>query len=108
MIPRNIEAQIVDRIKQTNKIVIVYGARQVGKTTLIKNIIKRQFKKVLEINADQKKYQDILSSTDLVQLKRLVAGYNLLFIDEAQRIPNIGINLKIIHDNIPDLKIIAN
>lgn len=107
MIPRNIETQIVGRIKHTNKIVVVYGARQVGKTTLIKNIIKSQFKKVLEINADQKRYQDILSSTDLVQLKRLVAGYNLLFIDEAQRIPNIGINLKIIHDNIPDLKIIA-
>ena len=107
MIPRNIEIQIVDRIKQTNKIIVVYGARQVGKTTLIKYLIKSQFKKVLEVNADQKRYQDILSSTDLVQLKRLVSGYNLLFIDEAQRIPNIGINLKIIHDNIPDLKIIA-
>lgn len=107
MIPRNIEIQIVERIKKSNKIIVLYGARQVGKTTLIKLLLKKQFKKVLEINADQKKYLDILSSTDLNQLKRLVTGYNLLFIDEAQRIPNIGLNLKIIHDNIPGLKIIA-
>ena len=107
MIPRNVEMQIVNRLKASNKIIVLYGARQVGKTTLIKSLLKRHFKKVLEIDADQKKYQDILSSTDLNQLKRLVTGYNLLFIDEAQRIPNIGINLKIIHDNIPNLKIIA-
>ncbi len=107
MIPRSIEKQIVSRLETSNKIIVLYGARQVGKTTLVKSLLKRHFKKVLEINADQKKYQDILSSTDLNQLKRLVTGYNLLFIDEAQRIPNIGLNLKIIHDNIPNLKIVA-
>ncbi len=107
MIPRSIEKQIVSRLETSNKIIVLYGARQVGKTTLVKSLLKRHFKKVLEINADQKKYQDILSSIDLNQLKRLVTGYNLLFIDEAQRIPNIGLNLKIIHDNIPNLKIVA-
>lgn len=107
MIPRNIELQIVNRLLESNKIIVLYGARQVGKTTLIKSLVKTHYKKVLEVNADQQKYQDVLSSTDLNQLKRLVTGYNLLFIDEAQRIPNIGLNLKIIHDNIPDLKIIA-
>ena len=50
----------------------------------------------------------MLSSTDLNQLKRLVAGYDLLFIDEAQRISNIGLNLKILHENLPGLKIIAS
>lgn len=107
MIPRSIEKQIIKRISESNKIIVLYGARQVGKTTLIQTLLKSKFKNVLEVNADQKKYQDVLSSTDLNQLKRLVTGYNLLFIDEAQRIPNIGLNLKIIHDNIPDLKIIA-
>lgn len=78
-----------------------------GKTTLVKEIIKHSGKKVLEINADQQVFQDVLSSRDLAKLKGLVSGYELLFIDEAQRIPDIGINLKILHDNLPDLKIIA-
>ncbi len=107
MITRTLENQIVERLNQSDKIIVVYGARQVGKTTLMKSILKNYFDSVLEINADEKKYQSVLSSADLNQLKRLVTGYKILFIDEAQRIQNIGLNLKIIHDNIPDLKIIA-
>jgi predicted AAA+ superfamily ATPase len=107
MIYRSIEKQIIERLEQSNKIVILYGARQVGKTTIIKSILNNRFGKTVEVNADQLKYQKILSSADLNQIKRLVSGYNLLFIDEAQRIPNIGLNLKIIHDNMPGLKIIA-
>jgi len=107
MIPRYITNTIIQRLQQSNKIIILYGARQVGKTTLIKAILKNDSDKVLEINADQIKYRDILSSTDLTQIKRLVSGYDLLFIDEAQQVPDIGLNLKIISDNIPELKIIA-
>ena len=107
MIPRSIEKQLIKRISESDKITVLYGARQVGKTTLIKSLLKGHFKNALEINADQKKYQDVLSSTDLNRLKRLVSGYDLLFIDEAQRIADIGINLKILYDNIPGLKIIA-
>ncbi len=107
MITRSIENQIIDRLTEPKKIIILYGARQVGKTTLIRNILKDRSEKILEINADEKRFQEILSSQDFNQLQRLIAGYELLFIDEAQRIPNIGLNLKIIHDNIPDLKIIA-
>ena len=107
MIPRYIATNIIQRLNQSDKIIVVYGARQVGKTTLIKTILKNDFGKVLEINADQLKYRDILSSADLTQIKRLVSGYDLLFIDEAQQVPDIGLNLKIIKDNVPDLKIIA-
>jgi predicted AAA+ superfamily ATPase len=107
MIPRYIGKNIIQRLKQSDKIVILYGARQVGKTTLIKTILKNRFGKILEINADQLKFREILSSTDLTQIKRLVSGYDLLFIDEAQQVPDIGLNLKIIKDNIPELKIIA-
>ncbi len=59
------------------------------------------------INADEQKYIDVLSSRDLNKMKLLVEGYELLFIDEAQRIPDIGINLKILHDQLPELKIIT-
>jgi len=91
----------------SNKIVIIYGARQVGKTTLANQIITKLDLKTLKINADERKYNDVLSSCDLAKLKSLVAGYELLFIDEAQRIENIGVNLKILADNLKDLKIIV-
>lgn len=98
---------IIDTLKATNKGIIIYGARQVGKTTLVNEIIKKLNLKTLIINGDQSINIDIISSRDLNKLKALVEGYELLFIDEAQRIPEIGINLKIILDNIPNLKVIV-
>ncbi len=61
----------------------------------------------MQINADQTKYREVLSSQDLVKMKEIIGDNNLLFIDEAQNVPNIGINLKILYDNLPYLKIIA-
>ncbi|WP_167616587.1 ATP-binding protein [Maribellus sediminis] len=107
MIPRAIDIQIINRLENSEKIVVLYGARQVGKTTLVNSILEKRNEKILSINADQLKYREVLSSADLNQLRRLVAGYDLLFIDEAQRVPDIGLNLKILHDNLPQLKIIA-
>lgn len=106
-IPRALTNHILKNLITTKKGVIIYGARQVGKTTLANEIIKKLNKKVLIINGDQSKYLDIISSRDLSKIKSLVSGYNLLFIDEAQRIPEIGINLKIILDNIKDLKVLV-
>jgi predicted AAA+ superfamily ATPase len=107
IIERAILEPIIGKLTQSNKIVIIYGARQVGKTTLVNQIISRLNLKTLKINADEKKYHDVLSSRDLSRLKSLVSGYELLFIDEAQRIENIGINLKILADGMKDLKIIV-
>ncbi len=107
MIKRYIIDELLDKLKNSNKIIIIYGARQVGKTTLAKEILKRSEFKTLAINGDEKKYDDILSSQDLDKLKSLVSGYELLFIDEAQRLENIGVNLKILHDNMPGLKIMV-
>lgn len=106
-IQRLIKEKIIKNIKETNKITIIYGPRQIGKTTLSKEIINDLQLKTLSINADQEKYIDILSSRDINKLGSLVSGYDLLFIDEAQRVPNIGLNLKILHDEMPRLKIIA-
>jgi predicted AAA+ superfamily ATPase len=107
IIPRQLEKNILDKLKFSNKAIIIYGARQVGKTTLVNEIIKKTNFKVLRINADEKTHIDILSSRDLSKLKLLTSGYDLLFIDEAQRIENIGINLKLLIDNYPNLKIIV-
>jgi len=106
-----IDRALYNRLKQSlihsNKVILLYGARQTGKTTLVSQIIKDLPFRSLSVNADEIRYHDVLSSRDLNKIKMLTEGYDLLFMDEAQRIDDIGINLKILHDNLPDLKIIA-
>jgi predicted AAA+ superfamily ATPase len=106
-INRFLEAPLLDDLLKARKIIVLYGPRQAGKTTLSKKIIQESGLKCLMINADQLKYINILSSRDINQLQSLVSGYEMLFIDEGQRIPEIGINLKIIHDEIPGLKVLV-
>lgn len=107
MIARILENKILARIQQSSKVILLYGSRQVGKTTLVKAMLNKLPYKTLQINADNREYADVLSSRDVGKLRRLVSGYELVFIDEAQRISDIGINLKIIHDEIPEVKIVA-
>jgi predicted AAA+ superfamily ATPase len=63
--------------------------------------------KILRINGDEIKYTELFSSRDFAKMNLLLDGYQVLFIDEAQRIPDIGINLKIIYDNLPELKMLV-
>jgi len=105
-IKRKIEDSILISLKESNTIIVVYGARQVGKTTLINTVLKQLDLKILKINAEELKYNDIFSSRNLEKMKLLTENYDLLFIDEAQTIQNIGINIKILHDAVPQLKII--
>lgn len=107
LIKRDIEENVFHRLQNYSKAVIVYGARQVGKTTLCRQVLKKMNLKTLAINADEQRYINVLSSRDSRKLLELVEGYEVLFIDEAQRIPDIGINLKIIIDAKPDLKILV-
>lgn len=104
---RTLKNIILKDLVETRKIVLIFGARQTGKTTLCNEILDGIKEKSLRINADQIKYFDILSSRDLNKLKLLFDGYKYALIDEAQRIPDIGINLKIIYDNMPGLKIVV-
>ena len=106
-IQRAIFFDIVEKIRTTKKIVVIYGARQVGKTTIARDVVAELGMKTLFVNADQEKYVDVLSSRDLSKMKSLVSGYSLLVIDEAQRIPEIGLNLKILADEMPELRILA-
>jgi uncharacterized protein len=84
----------------------LFGARRTGKTFLMEQIrISINDKKILVVQGDNLDVAEILSSRRLSVLKQFVAGYDYLFIDEAQKIPDIGINLKLIVDNIPDLAV---
>lgn len=107
MFTRQLTTDIRQQLLERRKIVLLYGARQVGKTTLVRQVLAETGLRVLEINADELRYADVLSSRDLNQLRPLVQGYDVLFIDEAQRIADIGLTLKILHDGLPDLKIIV-
>jgi uncharacterized protein len=106
-IPRALTETIKERLTVSNKVIILYGPRQSGKTTLVNHVLKSVSEKIVAINADEKKYVDILSSRDFNKMRLLVEKADILFIDEAQRIPDIGINLKILHDRMPSLKILA-
>ena len=105
---RSLKDHLVKALLKSDKIILLYGARQTGKTTLINEVIKGLPYRSLSINADEIRFIDTLSSRDLNRMKLLVEGYDLLFIDEAQRIPDAGINIKILHDGMPNLKIIIS
>ena len=87
-------------------IVILYGARQVGKTTLIKSLLSK-FIKTLYLQGDDPKDALLLEHRSAKELSELVSGYELVVIDEAQRVQDIGITLKLIADNVKDASVIA-
>ena len=89
------------------KIIILYGARQVGKTTLVNKLLQNIKCKKLYLNGDNANDRQVLSIQDYTNLSKLVQGYDILFIDEAQKIEDIGVKLKILHDQCQPLRIIV-
>ena len=90
-----------------NKVTVIYGPRRVGKTTLLQAYLKQTRLKYKLDSGDDIRTQQILSSQSLAQLRAYVEGYELLAIDEAQTIPNIGMGLKILVDQVPGIKVIV-
>ena len=90
------------------KAVIIYGARQVGKTTLIKEIQKEYTDSdSLYMNCDEPDFRENLTEVTSTELKALIGRRRLVFIDEAQRIKNIGLTLKLFVDNFPEKQVVA-
>lgn len=108
-IKRQVLTQFLAKI-QENKVMLLYGPRRTGKTTLLKNVSTylEKTEKIKFVNGELTNIQDELSSKSLESLKNFIAGNTLLIIDEAQKIPEIGLVLKIIVDNIFGVKIIAS
>lgn len=105
-IPRAIQADILKYL-QPNKVVVIYGPRRVGKTTLLHSIAEQLSQPVLWLNGDDIDVQESLSSQSLERLKSIVGNYRTIIIDEAQRIQKIGHTLKLLVDGIPGIKILA-
>jgi len=104
MITRKLLPYIADNVKP-GFAVGLFGARRTGKTVLMNHVAERITGKPLIISGEDFDVQELFSSQKLSLLKSTTSGYSHLFIDEAQKIPNIGINLKLIVDNIPDISI---
>jgi uncharacterized protein len=86
---------------------ILYGPRRVGKTTLLEGYLANSGLKYRLESGDNVVASDILSSQDLPRIREYLQGFDLLAIDEAQSIPNIGASIKLIIDQIPGIKVIA-
>lgn len=90
-----------------NRALIIFGPRRVGKTTLLKDFLSTTKLKSKLDSGDNINIQHILGSQDFEQIKEYAAGYELIAIDEAQRIPSVGLGLKILVDQVPGIRVIA-
>lgn len=105
-IARTLQAKIEERLAP-GKAVLIYGARRVGKTILLKEIFNKiEGKKMLLIGEDMD-VQNMLQNRSVHHYRQLFEGMNLLAIDEAQSIPEIGSVIKLIIDEIPHIQVIA-
>lgn len=104
MIPRILQKAIKDRLFQ-KKVILLYGARQTGKTTLVKDLLSRH--RGVYFNADEPDVRVRFENRTSSELKSLVGNSRLVVIDEAQRIENIGLTLKLMVDTFPEIQVLA-
>ena len=104
---RDLSDNILKKLKP-NKVVIVFGARRVGKTLLVKEILAKVNEPVLILNGEDINVHDKLANRSVENYKQILGTYKLLYIDEAQKIPEIEEKLKLMIDEIDGLKIIIS
>ena len=101
-------SELILKKLQPNKVVILYGARRVGKTMLVKEILANVNEPILRLNGDDINVHDKLSIRSIENYKQILGTCKLLYIDEAQKIPEIGLKLKLMIDEIEGLRIIIS
>jgi hypothetical protein len=104
-IVRELSDNILNKI-QPNKVFIILGARRVGKTMLVKHLFERINEPVLSLNGEDITVHDKLAIRSVENYRQILGSYKFLFIDEAQKIPEIGLKLKLMIDEIEGLKVI--
>lgn len=107
MIQRNIKESIINSLHQA-KLTSIFGAKRTGKTHLLNDILASLYtKKILLVDGGDLGVSEIFSTRSLPELQKFVHGYDCLFIDDAQKIPNIDSSLKIIFDNLTDISVLT-
>jgi predicted AAA+ superfamily ATPase len=106
-IKRDLQQKIENRLNP-NKVVMLFGARRVGKTVLMNSIIRNFQGKTLKMNGEDYDTLALLENRSIANYRNLLNGIDLLAIDEAQHIPEIGAKLKLMVDEIPNIKILVS
>jgi predicted AAA+ superfamily ATPase len=91
----------------TGKVIIVTGPRQVGKTTLIKSLLS-SFENVLFLDGDDPTIINLLGRPNTAQIRQIIGNHKIVFIDESQRIQDIGLTAKIVVDQMPEVQLILS
>ncbi len=104
MIARKLYKTLIDRIF-TGKAIVLVGARQVGKTTLL-NELMRRYDDVLWLNGDELGTRTLLQDVSVEKFRSMIGSRKIMVVDEAQRIENIGLKMKLITDNLPNVQLI--
>jgi predicted AAA+ superfamily ATPase len=105
MIFRDLAANLKAKLHK-GKVIVLIGPRQVGKTTLINSILKD--KEYLFLDGDDNTVTETLANANTEILKSIIGNHKYVFIDEVQRIPNIGLKLKIMVDQLKDVQVIVS
>lgn len=92
---------------EPNKVLVLYGPRRIGKTTMLQDFLHGTSLEYRFDTGEDVRTQELLSSQDLDKIKDYVGSKELIVIDEAQNVANIGLGLKLIVDHIPGIKVIA-
>lgn len=106
MINRTLQPLLQSRLFK-GKALILFGARQCGKSTLVEALLRAQDREWLYLNGDDADVRELLSHTTATRLKALAGTRKIVFIDEAQHIPDIGLTLKLFTDQIKEIQVIA-
>lgn len=106
MIKRHQLAYARDRLFK-GKVLIIYGPRQAGKTTFAEMLLKDIDQKILRLNGDEADVRELLGKPNITQLSQIIGDYQVLFLDEAQRIPEAGLVIKLITDHFKDVQVVA-
>lgn len=106
MIERKLQ-KIIDKQLYKGKAIIIVGPRQVGKTTLLNDLVRQSDRCVLSLNCDEPEVQTMLTNTNVAKLRAMIGNNELVVIDEAQKVDNIGLTLKLIVDNIQNVQVVA-
>lgn len=97
----------LESVVEPEKVVVVYGPRRVGKTTLIRQYIQQYDQNALFVSGEDIFVREFLESQSISKLKEFVGAHRTLIVDEAQYVREIGLNLKLLVDHVEGLRIIA-